>query len=141
MNKISFLFFFISLTGLNAFAANMNCLDKNADKYLCTQVVDLSKLIYIDCLGDLGDGFEENLCSNITIPAEDGTDVIFDCLKDGKNTNDPYIIDRCSKLPNPSSVTKVNCMEELEDGYQVNLCKSVDSVEQESVLKKLSQQK
>lgn len=130
----------ITLIGATSFAATINCTDKNQDKFLCTQVIDLSKLDYVNCLEEIGDGFEANLCKNITIPSEDGSNEPFNCLNEGKSTSDPYIIDRCSRLPNPNSVVKTNCWEDLEDGYQVNLCTQVDTIEQESVHKKIMQQ-
>ncbi len=136
-----FIFCTLTLTSTLSFAATINCIDKRENNSLCTEVIDLSKLSYVNCLDEIGDGFEANLCANITIPAEDGSDMVFNCLENGKNTIDPYIIDRCSRLPNPNSVVTVNCWEVLDEGYENRLCFSVDTNEQESVRKKLSQQK
>lgn len=130
-----------AVLSVSASAATISCLDKNQDQFICTQVIDLKKLDYINCLEPIGDGFEARLCQNITLISETGAKVSFDCLKYGKATNDPYLIDRCSKLPNPSTVVKTNCWGELEDGYQVNLCSEVNTNEQESVHKKLAQPK
>ncbi len=112
-------------------AAIINCLDKNEDKFLCTQVIDLSKVESINCLSIIEDGVDAQLCSAIKTFNEDGTEGTFNCLEDGTKTNDPYIIAVCSRLPKPNTIHKINCWEDLEDGYQVNLCLEADTNSQE----------
>lgn len=141
----------LSLIGFQASAMNIiNCLDKAAArsyKSVCQEVIDTNKLVYINCFDKSINPEEARLCANITIPTEKG-DALFNCVGfDRSQFNDPYLIDRCARLPNPKTVYKTDCWgsdeqaPELEDGYQVNLCENVDTVEQDSVHKKLLQQK
>jgi hypothetical protein len=106
----------------SVFADNINCLGELEDGYqvsICKNVIDLSKVRTINCMAELEDGYQAAICVNAINPS---TRKKLNCHR----PQDGYEYNLCTIVPEPQSIHMVNCLGELEDGYQVNRCENVD---------------
>ncbi len=121
-----------------ASAKTLNCLGNLQDGFevnICKNVVDLKKLRSFDCTKELEDGYQFNLCSNAINPSTGG-ELNCSIVADSREFYNEYKL--CKKVPDPKSVKKINCLGELEDGYQVNVCRKVDLKKQQDLVKRLT---
>lgn len=63
----------------------------------------------------------------LLLPASGFASEKLNCLGD---LEDGFEANACGAVPDPGTVSRVNCLGDLEDGYQGNLCSSVDKAEQ-----------
>ncbi len=130
---------FLVLFHSTAFASaqTLNCLGNLEDGFevnICKNVVDLKKLRSIDCTKDLEDGYQVNVCNNAVDPS---TGEELDCAIVVDSEDFDYEYKLCKKVPDPKSVKKINCLGALEDGYQVNVCRKVDVKKQQDLARSL----
>lgn len=124
----------LSLTSMSANAAGLNCLGDLQDGYeinICKNVIDLSKVKTINCLEDLEDGYQVLVCENAVNPSIRSK---INCL----NPQDGYELNICKKVPEPRSIVIIDCLGELEDGYQVLRCENVDVKAQQALRMRLN---
>lgn len=113
----------------SVFASTINCLGELEDGYqvnICEQVIDLSKVRTINCMAELEDGYQAGICVNAINPSSSSK---LNC----HSPQDGFEYNLCTNVPEPKSIQVVNCLGELEDGYQVILCESVAVEKQQAV--------
>ena len=138
--KTLMLFFLFTL---NVQAIEINCFETDDFDTLCSGVIDQSKVEHINCLdGEPKNETETSLCSNINLGGDGETDdsrpATLNCLDDSLILPEySFEYQVCSGIPKKESVEKINCSGDLEGSYQINRCKSVDTVKQAWVKKLL----
>jgi hypothetical protein len=107
---------------LSAFAARINCrvADDGDDRYLCRKVIDLSKVITIDCIKGPKDSYEADLCENAIFTDSDNHTLNCQSPADGWE----YFL--CTRVPDTNKLVTINCLGDLKDDYQLKLCEKVD---------------
>lgn len=129
------------LFALNAQSITINCFETDKFDALCSGVIDRAKVEYVNCLdGKPKNSYETKLCSNLNIGTDSELDDetgVLNCLDGSITETDYYLHQICSAIPLKESIEKIDCLGEIENGYQNSQCESVDTVQQEWIKKVL----
>lgn len=123
---------FILLISSAAFSSELNCrgdLEDGVQVNICKNVIDTKKLATVNC-NVLEDGYSFYLCQNARHPISGDK---LDCL----NPQDGAEVNICSAVPKRNTVSVINCLEDLEDGYAYLICTTVNVQEQKRLQNRL----
>jgi|GEM_PF-6485505 len=132
-----------SLFALNAQAIEINCFETDGFETLCSGVIDQSKVEYINCLDrEPKNEQEQNLCSSINVGSDGEGDnsqpATLNCLDDSLILPEySFVHQICSGVPKRESIQTINCLKGNNSSQKNQICKNVDTVEQELIKKLL----
>ncbi|MCM2351861.1 MAG: hypothetical protein NDI69_17740 [Bacteriovoracaceae bacterium] len=121
------------LGSFSAFGSNINCLGELEDGFqvnICSRVIDTNKLETIDC-NQLEDGYSVNLCKRARHPL---TGEKLNCLR----PQDSAEMNFCSTVPKRDTVSVINCLGPLENGYEAQICSRVNVKKQQRLWNQLN---